>query len=689
VKLNALIHIGLLGVGSVVAQQIPPSNPEPDSIQLREVLLIERRNRPSHGGLTPSSTIDAKALAQFPPVDYSGAFNPVPGVLLQSGALNTNRISIRGIGARSPFGTDKLRMYYNGIPVTNGTGVSVIEAFDLENLGQIELVKGPYGHRFGSPLGGAILLQSMDVTDPGEQVNTRTTLGSYGLFKNHSSYRYLDGRSQIALSYNTLQSLGYRENSQFDRSGLFLQGEQLLSSRSRLGVLLNYIDYFAQIPSSLSREDYLQNPRNAASNWLLARGFEQNQYLLGAVYHKWYLGGGQLLRTSVFYSYLDHYEARPFNILTDITQSLGARVEWIYKGRLWDFTLGAESYNDQYRWKTYENVIDPIGDAGSAEGDLLSKNREYRSVHFGFAQLNWRPNARWSLSGALNVNLSRYQFRNFFGEQATEGTLERAFDPLLLPKIEILRKLGTSELYFRAGQGYTNPGLEEALTPDGVLNPDIRQERGISYELGYRRMSRKWNLTINAFRMDVSDLLVARRFNEDQFIGINAGETRHLGLEASLRGVLGAAGKSRWEPRISYTLSDFTFTDFVDGDDDFGGNRIPGVPVHYVNTGLLWRHPSGIRMSWTHEYSDPIPLNDANSVYTDSYHLDRIQAGYRIELDNGWSFGLDLGVNNLFDVRYARSFAINAMSFGGSAPRFYYPGEPINFWGSIGACIRW
>ena len=44
--------------------------------------------------------------------------NKIPGVTMQQGALNTNRITIRGIGARSQYGTNKIKAYFDGIPLT-------------------------------------------------------------------------------------------------------------------------------------------------------------------------------------------------------------------------------------------------------------------------------------------------------------------------------------------------------------------------------------------------------------------------------------------------------------------------------------------------------------------------------------------------------------------------------------------
>jgi iron complex outermembrane receptor protein len=49
---------------------------------------------------------------------------------------------------------------------------------------------------------------------------------------------------------------------------------------------------------------------------------------------------------------------------------------------------------------------------------------------------------------------------------------------------------------------------------------------------------------------------------------------------------------------------------------------------------------------------------------------------------NKGAFTMELkaGVQNIFDVHYASMLAVNAPSFGGRAPRYYYPGNPRNFY---------
>mgnify|MGYP000509160074 CR=1 FL=1 len=113
-----------------------------DSVtQLDEVILLDALRTKNTIGITPSEIISARTFQNYSPISMVQAMNQIPGVYVFSGALNTNRITIRGIGSRTLFGTNKLRMYYSDIPITDGSGFSSIEAFDLENLSQIEVVK--------------------------------------------------------------------------------------------------------------------------------------------------------------------------------------------------------------------------------------------------------------------------------------------------------------------------------------------------------------------------------------------------------------------------------------------------------------------------------------------------------------------------------------------------------------------
>ena len=41
------------------------------------------------------------------------------------------------------------------------------------------------------------------------------------------------------------------------------------------------------------------------------------------------------------------------------------------------------------------------------------------------------------------------------------------------------------------------------------------------------------------------------------------------------------------------------------------------------------------------------------------------------------------GIRNLFNEKYASMILVNAQALGGNAPRYYYPGEPVNFYAGM------
>ncbi len=662
-----------------------------DSITvLPEVLLLEEQKVKQTEGIIPSQIIGAKVFDNFSPVDAVSAINQIPGVYILSGALNTNRITIRGIGARTLFGTDKLRLYYDDIPVTDGSGFSSIEAFDLENFSQVEVVKGPKATTFGTNLGGAILLTTRENLGTGTQFSNSTTLGSYNLFKNNLNFSHRDELSTVNLNYEHLETDGYRENNRFERDGLLLRMSRSLNEKNEIGLLLSYIDYTAQIPSSLGITAFREDPTQAAFTWAASKGFEDNRYTLLGVNFTHRFSADFRNTTSVFYSYLDHYEARPFGILDEYTNGFGLRTHFRGNTKLFDrnstFSFGTELYRDEFTWREYENDYRDNGGEGSLQGDIFADNKEFRSQLNAFGTWNIELLERMNLQLGLNINHTRYDYRDLFNAGDANQSADRNFRTIALPSLNMDYKISEyHSVYANISRGFSNPTLEETLTPGGVINPDIEQEKGVNYELGSRLFlfDGKLNLLMTVYQMSVKNLLVAERVGDDQFVGRNAGRTRHRGLEAALnyRWALGPD----WQlmPFLNYTFSDHQFVDFVDGDEDFSGNPLTGVPRHRLNSGLQLQYGSSFFWNTTHQYVGSIPLTDANTLSSEAFHLFGTKWRYERKVSGRLGLSLSLGINNLFNVRYAQSVLINTNAFGGAEPRYYYPGNDRNVYGSI------
>lgn len=667
-----------------------------DSItQLQEVIVSEMRVSNPIIGITSTDIIGATTFENYSPLDIASSINQVSGVYLLSGALNTNRITIRGVGARTPFGTDKLRLYYNEIPITDGSGFSTIEAFDLENLGSIEIIKGPKGSAYGSNLGGAILLQSKTQKSEGSVLNNNFTVGSYELLKNNLDLSHRDGNIDISLKYGHMETDGYRENSRFERDALLMNTSYAINDQNKIDLLVNYIDYMAQIPSSLNQDAFEEDPTQAAFTWKQAQGFEANKYtLLGLTYSHTF---SKKIKntTGVFYSYLDHYEPRPFNILDEFTNGFGFRTNFsgsfdIPTGQT-VYSFGSELYKDEYHWGTYENLYRDNKGNGSLKGNQISDNREFRRQLNVFGTITLPLSSKLLVQAGFNINNTSYDFRDIFNPAEDNKSAERNFKTIVLPNLDINYAISEHQsIYANISKGFSNPSLEETLTPEGIINPDIAQETGINYELGTNLLlaNKKLNLKVAVYQMDIKNLLVAQRVGEDQFIGKNAGRTKHQGLEIEANYRFKVNPDLALSPFVSYTYNNHNFEEFIDGDNDYSDNPLTGVPKNKLTAGLQLKHSSGFYWNTTMQHIDEIPMNDASTLYSEAFTILNTKLGYRKEIARDLVIGLDVGINNISDEQYAQSVLINAVGFGGAAPRYYYPGNARNYYGSLQLSYR-
>ncbi|MRI01450.1 TonB-dependent receptor plug domain-containing protein [Kriegella sp. EG-1] len=685
--MKRIFFLFLLGLQITQAQDIT----EKDSItQLDEVILLDALKTKNTTGITHSDIVGAKIFQNYSPIDMVSAINQISGVYVHSGALNTNRITIRGIGSRTLFGTNKLRMYYNDIPITNGSGSSEIEAYDVENLSQIEVVKGPKGTEFGSNLGGAIILNPKKAIGKSTSLFNNFTVGSFGLIKNNLSFNHFDGKLRIGLQYGHTETEGYRDNNNFERDGLLLNTSYLLNKNNKISLLINHIDYSAQIPSSLGATAFAENPKQVTFTWRVSQGFEANNYTLIGLNYEHKFGNNLKNSTSIFYNYLDHYEPAPFGILDEFTNGYGLRTRFNGKLNISDisaeYTFGGELLKDEYNWNQFENLYQENNGNGSLQGEQYSENKEYRRQFNGFGTILVPFTEAFSAQLGLNINKTNYDYRDQFNTGTNNKSAKRSFRAIVLPSLDLNYSFTKDKsLYANVSRGFSNPSLEETLTPEGVINPDISQETGINYEIGSQLhfFDKKLSLNIALYQMNITNLLVAERVNDDQYIGKNAGKTRHKGVELSLSYHLNLGAKVYITPFINYTYNNHKFIEFIDEGEDYSGNPLTGVPKNSVTSGLQTQFFNNFYWNTTYQYVGSIPLTDANSLSSDSYGIVHTKIGFQKRMTSNFTLGIDFGVNNLFDKVYAQSVLINTQGFGGSEPRYFYPGNGINYYSGL------
>lgn len=622
-------------------------------------------------------------------VIVTSVLNKIAGVYMQQGALNTNRITIRGIGARTPFGTTRIKMYLDNIPLTNAEGESSIEDIDLETIGRIEIIKGPNATSFGAGLGGTIHLLTNPTAGQQSFAKSNSTYGSFGLLKQSFSGGFAQEQANVYANYIHLQSDGFRQNSSYDRKSVHFQAKQIVSTSASLSFLGVYTKLKAFIPSSINATDFNSNPQKAAANWLAAKGFESYDKFLFGIGYEQELGNGWILKSSVFTNYKKAFEPRPFDILGDQSISLGLRTTLNYKSVLlaipFEMSVGTEIAFDSYRFSLFRNLYLSQPNQGSVQGDEFSTKKQNSSYQNYFVQMDFALSQKWHLETGLALNSTQYALEDLFGTAAAPK-LAYSFGTILSPRAGISYSFTNNQTLFAAvSKGFSTPTVAETLTPAGQINTNLQPEIGWNYELGWkvRGLDNQLYTEISFFSTQISNLLVARRTADDQYIGINAGESSHKGVELLLNYRL--IKTAQWEVRtqLAAALNHFRFKDFIDDKKDYSGNKLTGVPNAQWNVGVDVVTNFGFSFTTSYLSVGKIPMNDQNSKYTDAYSLLDSKASYAFTILKNTKATLSTGVNNLTNSRYAASILPNAIAFGTAQPRSYYPGNPRNYYGGL------
>ncbi|MFY0713989.1 TonB-dependent receptor [Seonamhaeicola sp. NFXS20] len=632
-------------------------------------------------------------------IEYSNNLNPVsilnktPGVFMQTGALNTNRITIRGIGSRNLYGTSKIRAYFKDIPLTNGSGETNIEDFELGAISRLEIIKGAVSSTFGAGLGGTINLIPKQGVFNKQAINNEFLLGSFGLVKSLTSLNLSSKFNSYKMVYSNTHSDGYRENNKYNRQTFTLSSSHFFKKKDELVFLTSFVNLKAFIPSSINKTNFVNNPKSAAFTWKEAMGFEDSKRgVLGLSWHHQFNTNIKQV-TSIFTSFRKSYEPRPFNILSETTLAIGIRSRLVGNGKLFDktinWTAGGELFRDTLKSETFENLYEEYPpNTGSIKGNQLSNFKEKRNYYNMFFETNYDILDKTTLSIGINLNKTSYTLKDRFPIEENNPDQSGSFKykTIASPKFGISQSLTKHlNIFTSISHGFSPISLNETLLPDGQINTNLNPETGWNFEVGSRgtAFDNKLQFSISIYRLNIKNLLVARRTSEDQFIGVNAGKTQHDGIEVALNSPLISKKNFKINCSTNLTLNNYKFKEFIDGENDFSGNNLTGVPSKVFNAIIDINSNSGIYGNLNFQYVGKIPITDSNTLYSDSYNLTNCKIGFKKNLNKSLKMNIFIGLNNIFDTHYASQILINATSFNDSAPRYYYPGNPVNYYSGI------
>ena len=169
-KLVILLILSVFYSIASAEENIPRASNEKDSLnvdalisgQLEEITITATPFKRKLGTVTGTvSRIPVSAIGLSQQITIQPVLEQVPGIQMQTGALNTARLTIRGIGSRTPYASNRIKAFFDGIPLTSGDGATIVEDLEMSQVGHIELIKGPSSALYGPGLGGVIAIESL------------------------------------------------------------------------------------------------------------------------------------------------------------------------------------------------------------------------------------------------------------------------------------------------------------------------------------------------------------------------------------------------------------------------------------------------------------------------------------------------------------------------------------------------
>ena len=630
--------------------------------------------------------VDSQVLRNGPQVNLSDALQQVPGVV----ALNRNnyaqdvQISIRGFGARAPFGLRGIRLITDGIPATIPDGQGQASTVSLTSTERIEVLTGPLAQIYGNASGGVIQTFTREASAQPE-LTSQLFVGSYGQTRTDWQVSARTGQVGIVADYSTFGVDGYRDQSDARRQQLNSVITVDSQPGTRWKLVVNMFDMpYAKDPLGL-RQDELSTPSKAGTNAITRntrKTVKQDQ--LGLV--------------------LDHQidrdlslSARAYGGTRDNLQ-YQALNSWVGLHRRYD------GWGLQLKGKAQVSDV-PFEWVTGIDRDFAGEQRQGGTAALGqmtgaptrdewnqasnqdfFAQANWFVSERWTFT--TGVRNSRVELRSrddYLSDGNGSGSAQyRATSPVLGVTWHVTDQWN---LYANQGKGFETPTLAEAAyttngsNVSGLFNPSLLAATSLHRELGSKwAPSRRTQLAAAWFHISTDNDIVSELSTGGKTSYVNATRTVREGVELNVRQQWNRHWKTLGSLTTMRAAYDQSYSTAASGTVP-SGNRLPGIPQQQAFASLQWSQQgfdtpgkapaSGLEASLDWLSRSRIWTNDANTEAAPGYGMFNARLKQRfMPAEHLWMEAY-LGIDNLTNQVTVGSVIVNQAS-----RQYYEPGLP-------------
>ncbi len=674
---------------------------EPMEETLKEV-VVERKTDAS-GGITRLEAVEGTAIyeakkseviliegltANLATNNSRQIYSKVPGLNIWESDGAGIQLGIGGRGL-SPNRTANFNTRQNGYDIS-ADALGYPESYytpPVEGVEKIQIVRGAASLQYGTQFGGMLnfVMKKGPSEKPFEFIS-RQTVGSFGLFNSFNSVGGTKGKVNYYGFYQYKRGDGWRPNSGFEVNTAFADLNMQLTEKFFLCLEYTHMNYLAQQPGGLTDAQFNQDPRQS----LRDRNWFKVDWNLMAVLMEYKFNQHTRLEMKNFGLYasrdalgdlgrIDRQTDPNRTLISDQFRNIGSELRLLHNYRLGKQTSVLLTGARAYKGLTYKKQ--GISTEGTGPDFRFEDPANLRSDHqfpnwnmalfaeniFNLSdRLSLTPGIRWEW---INTSADGYYqqpllLQDEFGLPYTvwehRTDIKNLARPVLLGGLGLSYKLkDLSELYTNISQNYRAVTFTDLRTvnPNIIVDPNLKDERGYSADLGWRGSNEILNWDVSVFMLAYLDKIGRIPFKE-KLLTTNVGRAYITGVEsfaeANVLPLLGIT--SKWKLRTFGNLALIQGQYAESGEETIAGNEIELVPNINAKAGIrIEKNSFALSGQYTYlgeQFTDatnaPEGFNGAVIGPIPAYYVADLSASYRI----GKYFKVESGINNLTNNMY-------------------------------------
>ena len=649
--------------------------------------------------VSSSSTISGTTVDEAHTKNIQQVLQSIPGLTTEVTTGDSLKIHLRGVENQMYMGEKPgVAIVIDGVPVFERTGKVNI---DLDNIESIKVIKGGASYLFGDDaLSGAVII----TTKKGAKYNKNfgaVELGNFNYKKLLARTGYANDDLSFHVQASQRKADGYHENSDYNTKYLNGKFQYYIDDSSDLTFGLEYSDRKKDSHGTVGGETEAKNNPKSVYNGNqdsrdYTRKFDVDLLKLFLTYAKNFQNNSNLLVNGYVYTDTTEYISSPQtkdgtntadptlddsdyvydNHYEQIQRGIKSEYRTSYKSfaTLLGIDLRANEYKNKATYRVNQALVTYPGGPPVVTpdffkvGDFKSDSKTDENVYAIYGEYKHEFNEKVSLTANLRHDTIVYDYKDYQKNNYNEkfGVYSyRIGGNYQLDK--------DSTIYVNYSTGFRAPTVSQLYAGDvstwgdTLNNPDLKPEKSLNYEIGFRTKKSGISYDISVYQLDRKDFIMKTSGNYGDTsttdMWDNIGGARHRGLELSAKGGL----TKNLSFNLAYTYLDAKYTDY----DNYGmtlgsgwgatvvtydltGNDIPRTPKHQINLIANYQATKGLKFTGEVNGKSGYYADDLNQLDIEAHATLNLLVDYKMKVSD-YELSTFARVDNVFDKQYYNS----------------------------------